>query len=320
LLDRGRQAIFLPELRDSVEKIVEDVASNGDEAVCRATLEWDGCELEPDRLRVSEGEIEEGAAHLPPDLRDALRVGIDHVRRFSEQVLERAASWRTELDPGLTVGEQRSPITSAGLFVPSGKGSYPSVLVQIGTPAVVAGVPDITVTMPPKDERGGVDPAVLFVAKELGLHQVFRANGPAGVAAMALGTERFAKAWKVLGPGSPPVAASQVECQRRGCSTVLLLGPSESLILADESADPKLLAADLLNEAEHGPDSACVLVTPSPSLVEAVQGELATQLAVLPEPRASYATAALGTNGGAVVVEDIAEAVDVANQYLGDTR
>jgi histidinol dehydrogenase len=119
---------------------------------------------------------------------------------------------------------------------------------------------------------------------------------------------------KVLGPGSPPVAATQVECQRNGCLTHMLLGPSESLILADDSADPRLLAADLLNEAEHGPDSSSVLVTHSPALVEAVQPHLAAGLAALPEPRRGYAQAAL-RNGGAVITADLDEAAEVASAY-----
>jgi len=156
---------------------------------------------------------------------------------------------------------------------------------------------------------------VLVVARELGIAEVFRANGPAGVAALAFGTERIPRVRKVVGPGSPPVAATQIECQRHGCVSQMLLGPSESLIVADDSADPRLLAADLLNEAEHGGDSASVLVTDSDALVAATQAHLTAQLAALPEPRRGYATQALGVNGGAVLVADLAEAVEVANRY-----
>jgi histidinol dehydrogenase len=180
----------------------------------------------------------------------------------------------------------------------------------------VAGVPSIAVVVPPVPGGSGeIDPAVLCVARELGLRDVFRANGPAGIAALAFGTETIPRVRKVVGPGSPPVQAAQIECQRYGCHTQMLLGPSESLIIADTSADVRLLAADLLNEAEHGPDSSSLLVTDSEDLLATVQEEVARQLVDLPEPRRSYASAALGENGGCVLVADLVEAADVANTY-----
>ena len=190
------------------------------------------------------------------------------------------------------------------------------MLTQLGVPAVVAGVPEIAVVVPPvPGARGEVDPAVLCVARELGIKRVFRANGPAGIAALAFGTETFPRVRKVVGPGSPPVQAAQIQCQLFGCHTQMLCGPSESLILADDSADVRLLAADLLNEAEHGPDSSSVLVTDSEQLVEAVQEEISRQLSDLPQPRRSYAEVALGQNGGCVITADLDEAIEVANEY-----
>jgi histidinol dehydrogenase len=310
LLSRG-QAPFDPELRTSVAEIIEDVRLHGDEAVVRATERFDGCRLSPERLRISEDEIAAAREQTPEPVRRAIEDGIAHSRRFNERVLEHG-DWRTEIEPGLTVGEKRTPIASAGLFVPCGKGSFPSVLVQIGTPAVVAGVPDIVVVVPPLPNRdGAVDPAVLVAADKLGIRDVFRANGPAGVAAMALGTETIPRSLKVLGPGSPPVAAAQIECQRHGCVGFMLLGPSESLILADDSADARLIAADLLNESEHGADSAAVLVTDSDKLVQAAQAEIAAQLERLPEPRRGYAA----TGMAAILVDDLDQAVEVANLY-----
>jgi histidinol dehydrogenase len=190
------------------------------------------------------------------------------------------------------------------------------VLVQIGTPAVVAGVPEIAVVVPPiPGSDGKVDPAVLVVAEELGLREVFRANGPAGVAALAFGTESIPACRKVLGPGSPPVASAQLEIQRHGVGGMQILAASESLIIADATADSRLLAADLLNEAEHGTDSAAVLIAWEPDVIERVQPELERQLAALPEPRRTMAAAAIGINGGAVLVRDRAEAIEVANLY-----
>lgn len=315
LLGRGVTAIFDPELRESIELIVEDVRENGDAAVIGALAKFDGCAIAAGGLQVTDGEFADARESVPAVVQEAIAEGITNVRAFNE-TLTREREWRVEIQPGLTVGEKSTAIASAGLFVPSGKGSFPSVLVQIATPAVVAGVPEIAVVVPPiPGGAGEVDPSVLCAADQLGIKKIFRANGPAGVAALAFGTESIPKVRKVLGPGSPPVQAAQIACQQYGCHTQMLLGPSESLILADDSADPRLLAADLLNEAEHGPDSASVLVTDSEALVEATQIEIARQIAALPEPRRAYAHAALGANGGAIIVADLTEAALVTNWY-----
>ena len=315
LLGRGVTAIFDPQLRESVDLIINDVREHGDTAVIRALAKFDGCDVAEGGLQVTEGEFAAARDLVPAPVQEAIAEGIANVRAFNEE-LTREREWRVEIQPGLTVGEKSTAIASAGLFIPSGKGSFPSVLVQIGTPAVVAGVPEIAVVVPPLPGGDGeVDPAVLCAADQLRIRQLFRANGPAGVAALAFGTESIPKVRKVLGPGSPPVQAAQIACQQHGCHTQMLLGPSESLIIADDSADPRLLAADLLNEAEHGPDSASVLVTDSESLIEAAQLEIASQIALLPEPRRAYAHTALGENGGAILVTDLAEAAAVANWY-----
>lgn len=314
LLDRGTGAIFDPGLRDGIVDLIEDVRANGDAALVRALEKYDGITITPDRIRVSDDEFAAARRAVAPDLLAAIRDLIAHLKSFNER-LTAHGDWRFESEPGLSVGEKVTPIAGAGLFVPSGKGSYPSVMAQLGAPAVVAGVGTIAVVVPPiPGSDGAVDPAVLVAADELGIRDVFRANGPAGIAALAFGTETVPRVRKVVGPGSPAVTCAQVEVQRYGTVSVMLLGPSESLILADDSADPYLLAADLLNEAEHGPDSSSVLVTTSPGLLDAAQDEVARQLADLPEQRASYARAAL-TNGGAVLADSIEEAAEVANTY-----
>lgn len=315
LLDRGAARIFDPALRDGVLSIIEDVRDHGDEALLRALKTFDGVDITADQIRVSDGEFAEARRQIAPELVTAIRDLIAHLRAFNENLVG-AGSWEFESEPGLLVGEKVSAIASAGLFVPSGKGSYPSVMAQLGTPAVVAGVKELAVVVPPiPGSDGQVDPAVLVVADELGIRNVFRANGPAGIAALAFGTETIPKVRKVCGPGSAPVACAQIEVQRFGTVGVMLLGPSESLILADAAADPYLIAADLLTEAEHGPDSTSVLVTDSADLIEAVQLELVTQLADLPDQRAEYARTALGVNGGAVLTRSLEESADVANAF-----
>ena len=285
-----------------------------DEAVCRALRDFDHITLEPHQLRVSADELE--TARVSPEVDAAIDDAIAHLRAFNERLMHRAAHWSFESEPGLVVGEKVSPITSAGLFVPSGKASYPSVAYQLGVPAVVAGVADIALVVPPiPGGAGEVDPAVLTVCRKLGITQVFRVNGPAGIAALGFGTETFPKMRKIVGPGSPAVTCAQVEMQRHGVATMMLLGPTESVVISDHSADPVRLAADLLIEAEHGTDSAVVLITTSPALADAVDAELERQLVFLPEVRATAARASLGVNGGCVFVADLTEAAAVANAY-----
>jgi histidinol dehydrogenase len=315
IVDRGIDSIYDETFRDDIVAIIEDVRARGDAAVLDALRRFDGCELAADGLRLSEEEIDAGTAATSREVLDALADAIVHLRRFNEKVCERG-DWSFESDPGLVVGERVTPIESAGLFVPSGKGSFPSVLVQLAVPALVAGVPRVVVAVPPLPGGGGdVDPAVLAACRLLGLDDVFRVNGPAGIAALSFGTESIPKVRLVVGPGSPAVTCAQVEVQRFGTVTTMVLGPTESLIVADDSTDVRLLAFDLLNEAEHGSDSTSMLVTPSATLVETIQHEVATLLAQLPEPRRTYAADALGINGGAIVVDDLEEAATVANAF-----
>ena len=314
LCARGLEAIFDPDMKAAVGRIIDDVRTNGDEAVCRALSEFDGVVLEPHQLRATTDEI--AGAEVSPEVDRAIDDAIVHLRAFNEQVMSRAGTWSFESEPGLTVGEKISPISSAGLFVPSGKASYPSVAYQLGVPAVVAGVPELALVVPPMPDGSGlVDPAVLAVCHELGIDNVFRVNGPAGVAALGFGTESIPQVRKIVGPGSPPVACAQVEMQRYGVATMMILGPTESLVIADDSADPRYVAADLLNEAEHGTDSAVLLVTPSAKLCAEVDRELQRQISDLPAARADSARAALGVNGGCVFVDDLAAAADVANRW-----
>lgn len=314
LCARGLEAIFDIDLKASIGRIIDDVHANGDEAVCRALRDFDHVVVEPDQLKVTADELAD--AEVPDDVDAAIDDAIAHLRAFNTQLMQRAVDWSFESEPGLSVGEKITPISSAGLFVPSGKASYPSVAYQLGVPATVARVPELALVVPPMPGGGArIDPAVLVVCSKLGIDNVFRVNGPAGVAALGFGTESIPQVRKIVGPGSPPVACAQVEMQRYGVATMMILGPTESLVIADRSADPRYLAADLLNEAEHGTDSAVVLVTTSIELLADVDLELQRQLAMLPPARADAARAALGVNGGCVIVADLGEAADVANRW-----
>ena len=202
LCNRGMDDIFDPALRASIIDLIEDVRVRGDEALCDALARFDGVRLEPHQLRVSQEEID--GAHIDPAVENGILDAISHLRAFNDQLLERASDWAIEIEHGLTAGEKITPISSVGLFVPSGKASYPSVAYQLGVPAVVAGVPEIALIVPPvPGGNGEVDPAVLVVCRHLGIRNVFRVNGPSGVAALGFGTQTLPKVRKVVGPGSP---------------------------------------------------------------------------------------------------------------------
>jgi histidinol dehydrogenase len=313
LYRRGLDAIFDPELRASIGRLIDDVRTRGDAAVCDALAHFDGVAVTPDRLRVTSGDID--TATVTPQVDAAIDDAIAHIRAFSEHQLARLTDWSFEAEPGLAVGEKLTPVASVGLSVPSGKASYPSVAYQLATPATVAGVPKIVLVVPPIPGRddGSVDPAVLVVCRKLGITDVFRVNGPAGVAALGFGTESIPQVRMIVGPGSPAVTLAQIEMQRHGVTTMMVLGPTESVVIADAGADPVRLAADLLIEAEHGTDSTVVLLTPDEALSVAVDSELDAQLADLPVVRAEAVGSALGINGGCILTADLDEAVAIAN-------
>ena len=314
LMRRGIDDIFDPALRRSIGELIDDVHDRGDAAVCDALGRFDGIDVSPHELRVSAAEFDRASVSAEVDA--AIDDAIAHLRAFNEAQVEQARDWSIESEPGLTVGEKITPITSAGLFTPSGKASYPSVAYQLAVPAVVAGVPSISLVVPPiPGGTGEVDPAVLVVCRKLGIADVFRVNGPAGIAALGFGTDTIPKVRKIVGPGSPAVTIAQVEMQRHGVATMMLLGPTESLVIADDSADPALLAADLLIEAEHGTDSTVVLLTDSSALADAVDAALEQQLTGLAEVRSIAARSSLGPNGGCVLVDSLDVAIGIANEF-----
>ena len=314
LTDRSLDDVLTPSLRADIMALLDDVRQRGDVAVCEATLRFDGVSLRPDQLRVGADELM--SAEVSKDVHAALVDAIDHVRRFNEAVRARMTDWSMEISPGTQVGEKVTPITSVGLFVPGGKASYPSVAYQLGVPAIVAGVPRIAVMVPPlPDGEGRVDPAVLVVCRLLGINEVYRANGPAGLAALGFGTATINPVRKIVGPGSPAVTAAQVELQRHGVATMMVLGPTESMMVADESTDARRAALDLLIEAEHGEDSTVLLVATNRGVIDAIDRELDHLIAQLPAVRATAARAALGVNGGALLTASLSEACDVVNAF-----
>ena len=315
---RGTAADSADELQPAILALVDDVRNRGDAALLDALARFDGVDIDASGIRVSNDEFAHALESLDAEVHSAIKQMIANIRGFNEALLERRQSWTAEIAPGHTVGEKVGPVANAALFCPSGKASYPSVLAQVATPAVVAGVPQLSAIVPPVPGGGGrIDSAVLAVAHELGVRNVYRVNGPAGVAAAAFGTETIPAHGMIIGPGSPPVALAQLAVRAYGVDTVVL-GPTESMVVADDSADPVRLAADLLNEAEHGTDSTVVLVTPHQWVIDAAAEEVERQAAMLPEVRREAAASALGVNGGAILVSSFDEAIDVANWFAAE--
>jgi len=316
LVDRDLDKSIPGALRDQISALIEDVRTRGDAAVCDALRTFDKIDVSPFDLRVGDAEWDAAEHKVEPRVREAITDMVVHIKRFNAELLKQLKNWEFESEPGLRIGERVTPISSAGLFCPSGKASYPSVLAQLGGPAVVAGVPQVAVVVPPKPGGAGeVDPAVLMVARELGLREVFRVNGPAGIAALACGTETIPRVVKIMGPGSLPVTVAQLEVQRYGTAIHLALGPTESVVIADDTANPDVLALDLMTEAEHGTDSCTLFITVSRDLARATEERLRVHVAGLPAERAAAVRSSLGVNGGCVLVSDLAEAAEVANRF-----
>lgn len=310
-----RAQIQIDELVERVRPILQDVRQRGDEALVEFTARFDRVQLTTDNLRVSRAEIEQAHQELDRSVREAIEQAIGNVRTFHARQMPHE-QWFTEVAPGVIAGEKITPISSVGLYVPRGKGAFPSVMYMLAIPASIAGVPRIVVCTPP-GPNGEVDPATLVAADLCGVHELYRVGGAQAVAALAYGTASIARVHKITGPGSGFVTAAK----RLLYGTVdvgLPAGPSESITLADASADPELIARDLLIEAEHGPDSSSLLVTDSRPLVEAVLALLPDKIAALPEWRQAFCRTvfeeAMGT-GGIVLAATMDEAVDFVNEY-----
>lgn len=244
-------------LRQSVAQLVEAVEMNGDRALVEATVRFDWPEASTETLRVPVEAIENAGSEVAPELLEALRVARDNCRLFHEQ--EISVDWEAEAEQGQRVGIRHLPVGRVGLYVPGGIGSYASSVVMNVVPAQVAGVEQIFICTPP-DQEGGVSKSVLAAADMLGVHEVYRVGGAQAVAAMAFGTESIRRADVISGPGNAYVT----EAKRQVFGTVGidgLAGPSEVLIVADDSARPDWVAADLLAQAEHGSGAVGILIS-----------------------------------------------------------
>ena len=294
------------------KEVSDDIRNRGDEAVLEYTAKFDHVELTQDKMRVTEEEIEAGYKRLDKETREAIEYAYKNIYDFHEKQLPEEM-WFTMVDDGLMVGEKTTPIVDVCLYVPHGKGSFPSVLCMLGIPAVVAKVPRIVVVTPP-NEKGEVDDAILCAAKIIGIKEIYKVGGIQAVAAVTYGTETIPKCHKIIGPGNSYATAAK-RVLANSIDVGLPAGPSEVIILADEYADPEKAARDWMIEAEHGPDSAALLVTHSRELADKVVPIMNAQLEKLSDKRRSFIETNFTTYGGIILTNSLEESIDFVNDY-----
>ncbi len=305
ILYRGRSG-STQAVEQAVADILADVQENGDAAVLRYAEKFDGVKL--DALRVPQQEIDAAYNAADPEFIRTLTMSAANIEAFHKRQLRQ--NFVINDTPGVVLGQKVTPIERVGLYVPGGTASYPSSVLMNAIPAKLAGVSDLIMATPPARD-GSVAPAILTAAKVAGVTSIYKMGGAQAVGALAYGTQSVPKVDKIVGPGNLFVATAK----RRVYGIVdidMIAGPSEILVLADAAANPAYVAADLLSQAEHDKLATAVLVCDSMALAEAVQAELERQIPLL--PRAEIARASIDANGKIIVVQDLAEGIEIANE------
>ncbi|MGI6092563.1 MAG: histidinol dehydrogenase [Veillonellaceae bacterium] len=290
-----------------VDRIVGDVREKGDEAVFSYTEIFDGVALTAKTIEVTQFEINEAVKNADPHILRALERAAANVRRFHEEQVPK--SWLTYRDHGSILGQSCIPLDRVGIYVPGGTASYPSSVLMNAIPADVAGVKEIIMVVPPSRD-GSVNPYVLAAAKIAGVARIFKIGGAQAIAALAFGTANVPRVDKITGPGNIFVTLAKKAVY--GCCDIdMLAGPSEILIVADSTANPSYVAADMLSQAEHDVLASSIVITDSAELAKSIEVEVHAQLAKL--PRREIAAAALDRNGLIIVTQNIMEAMELAN-------
>lgn len=297
---------FQDERYNDVTEIVNEVRLKGDQAICRFTEKFDGAVLE--RLTVSQEEIEEAYNQVDESYIVTIRKAIEQVGRFHRKQLKE--NWFTYENGNMT-GQLIRPLARVGIYVPGGRASYPSSVVMTAVPAKTAGVKEIVIVSPP-DKEGKMNPYSLVAARETGVTEIYKTGGAQAIAALAYGTESIKAVDKIVGPGNIYVTLAKKIVY--GLVDIdMLAGPSEVLVLADETAEPSYIAADLLSQAEHDPLSAAILITTSPKLAEQVKNDLDEQLPRL--SRQEIAGESLKNNGLIIIAPDLEAGIGLVNEF-----
>ena len=289
-----------------VDMIVNEVRADGDRAVIKYTKLIDRTEFTAKDFLVTEDEYEAAYKAANPDIVEALKRAAANVRQYHQE--QKPNSWMTYRGQGSLLGQSVIPLDRVGIYVPGGTAAYPSSVIMNAVPAAVAGVGEIIMMVPPKE--GKINPYVLVAAKEAGVSKIFKIGGAQAIAAMAFGTETIPRVDKITGPGNIFVTLAKKAVYGH-CDIDMLAGPSEILIVADETADPAYTAADMLSQAEHDMLASSIVITDSKTLAEKVAAEAEKQLQQL--PRQEIARASLDKNGLIIVAEDIMQAIELAN-------
>jgi histidinol dehydrogenase len=297
------------ELREGTGRIIADVRARGDAALRELSAKYDRCALTG--IEVAEAEFAAAEASLAPELKAAIREAAGRIEAFHRAAAPQAVGVDTA--PGVRVERMLRPIRRVGLYVPAGSAPLPSTALMLGVPARIAGCREVVLCSPARAD-GRCDAAVLYAARLTGVHKVFKLGGAQAIAAMAYGTDSVPKCDKLFGPGNAWVteAKLQVSSEPDGAAIDMPAGPSEVLVIADAEANPTFVAADLLSQAEHGPDSQVILVSESAALLDRVEMEVERQCTEL--PRAGIARQALARSR-LISVSSLAQAVEVSNRY-----
>ena len=292
-----------------VRAIIEDIKARGDKAVFEYTKKFDRADISEDNFQVSKEEIRAAYKEVPPELLDVVRKALVNIRDFHEK--QKQNSWITTTEKGTILGQKVTPMQRVGVYVPGGKAAYPSSVLMNIVPAKVEGVDEVIMTTPCNAE-GKVNPVVLVAANEAGADRVFKVGGAQAIAALAFGTESIPKVDKIVGPGNIFVALAK-KAVYGNVSIDSVAGPSEILVLADETANPRYVAADLLSQAEHDEMASAVLITTSDNLARKVSEEVDNFVKVL--SRREIIQKSLDNFGRILVAPTRQEAIDAANEF-----
>ncbi len=295
------------ELADTVKSVLDKVKSEGDEAVKEFGAKFDKVTL--DSLAVTEEEIKEAEGLVSDELKSAIILAHANIKRFHES--QKFIGEKVSVAPGVTCWQKSVAIEKVGLYIPGGTAPLFSTVLMLATPAKIAGCGEIVLCTPPSQD-GKVHPAILMAAKVAGVSKIFKAGGVQAIGAMAYGTASVPKVSKIFGPGNQFVMAAKQQVSLHDVAIDMPAGPSEVAVVADDTANPVFVAADLLSQAEHGRDSQVILITTSEAMAERVNAEVDRQLALL--PRRDIAESSL-MYSKLIIVKDVDEAVDITNEY-----
>ena len=302
-----RPVMNVETLRDVVNEVLSRIQAEGDKAVIEYEERFDKVKLES--LAVSESEMKEAEALVSEELKAAILLAQKNIQTFHSA--QRFEGKKVETISGVTCWQKAVPIEKVGLYIPGGTAPLFSTVLMLATPAKIAGCKEIVLCTPP-DKAGKVNPAILYAAQVAGVSKIFKAGGVQAIGAMAYGTESVPKVYKIFGPGNQYVMAAKQQVSLHDVAIDMPAGPSEVEVLADETANPAFVAADLLSQAEHGVDSQVVLITTSENLIKGVECEVQRQLALL--PRCEIAEKSLA-NSKLILVNDMDEAIAMTNEY-----